>query len=90
MQLNRIYLRDFKLEGYDPFYTRSVFFYIKQVGVNSVSSFEEIESLKVEVKKAMLSDSLISDRIDKNMIIRRYFAELNIAFRSLNKEPKKL
>ncbi len=88
MQLNRIYLRDFKLDGYDPFYTRSVFFYIKQVGINSVSSFEEIESLKAQVKEAMLSDSLISDRIDKHMIISRYFSELNIAFRSLNKESK--
>ncbi len=88
--MKRIYLREFKLEGYDPFYTRSVFFYIKQVGINSVSSFEEIDSLKVEVKKAMLSDSLISDRIDKHKIINRYFSELNIAFRSLNKETKQL
>lgn len=85
MSKNSINLRDFKVEGYDPFYTRSVFFYIRNVGITSVSSFKEIDSLKAQVKKAMLSDKLISDRIDKVELINGYFTELNIAFRSLNK-----
>ncbi len=88
MSKSRIYLKDFKVEGSDPFYTRSVFFYIKRVGIASVSSFEEIDSLKAQVKRVMLSDTLISDRIDKNKIINKYFSKLDSAFRSLNLKAK--
>jgi len=85
-----IYLKDFKLKGADPFYTRSVFFYIRKAGVTFVSSIEEIDSLKAKVKQAMIPDTLISNNIDKDMIINRYFSALEIAFRSLYTEAKRI
>jgi|GEM_PF-2738939 len=88
MSKNSINLRDFKVEGYDPFYTRSVFFYIRNVGITAVSSLKEIDSLKAQVKKAMFSDTLISDRIDKDKLVNRYFSKLDSAFRSLNLKAK--
>lgn len=86
MSIKSINLKDFKLKGYDPFYTRSVSYYIRKLGVFSVSSVEEIVTLKAQVQEAMLSDSLISNNIDKEKVINGYFLELIIAFVSLSKD----
>ena len=81
--MEKVLINNFRVSG-DMFYTEAVKFYLEKLGIESVSSFEEIDCLENKVLGHINSDekSQISSKIDKAKLVSQYFFTLRVELRN--------
>lgn len=81
--MKSILIMDFRVAG-DLFYTEAVSHYCIKLGVESISSFKEIDYIENKVLNLMNTDKecVISSKVDKVDLVSRYFTALRLELRN--------
>jgi len=74
--------KNFKLKGCDLFYTEAIRVCISKLGIEYVSSLEDIDILEDKITTSIKEDKncVISSKVDKAKLVSAYFNSLRVTF----------
>lgn len=81
--MRKILIKEFNIIG-DLFYTDSIRVFCEKLRINSVSSFDEVDSHEKKVRELIYlnKSDFISSRVNKEELIDSYFTELRLQLRN--------